>query len=288
MSHSHPHPHPHPGSGSHAGHSRGHGHHDGHGHSHDSSPYDRECQAPSSAASYCFISAFLGGLAAVSLPTHVTGYFLPSIPRTALLWACVVLGVLYAALCVVLFFRVLEVAAVLAIFLVCSIALFTLGLQTQLDEWNEFCTTKSIIVSAESSSNSTSSASSPEDSKLSTCDEMYLNQTYLVLGVPGLLLVVEFLRHFKVASFVSLALDRPVLLPRSPPSTSPSLPRYGSSEEEATEGRGAWSEGVMEQIRNVRELGKRSGSRAGRRRRTRQRRETSDSDEDSDAGLLSV
>ncbi|GAA5907386.1 hypothetical protein JCM5296_002181 [Sporobolomyces johnsonii] len=182
---SHSHPHPHSGSGSHAGHSHGHGHHDGHGHSHDSSPYDRECQAPSSAASYCFISAFLGGLAAVSLPTHVTGYFLPSIPRTALLWACVVLGVLYAALCVVLFFRVLEeavsegfraprnaktgdgeptaemrreeeraaeedrrvrklgwiswaCAAVLAMFIVCSVALFTLGLQTQLDEWNEF------------------------------------------------------------------------------------------------------------------------------------------------------
>ncbi|GAA5945728.1 hypothetical protein JCM1841_003812 [Sporobolomyces salmonicolor] len=113
------------------------------------------------------------------------GYFLPSIPQTALLWACVVLGILYAALCVVLFFRLLKeavsegymaprnakreegeqtaeirteeqraadedrrvrrlgwisqgCAAVLAIFVACSIALFTLGLQTQLDEWNKF------------------------------------------------------------------------------------------------------------------------------------------------------
>ncbi|GAA5827675.1 hypothetical protein JCM11251_001782 [Rhodosporidiobolus azoricus] len=38
---------------------------------------------------------------------------------------------------------------------------------------------------------------------------MHLHQTYLVLAIPGLLLLLELMRSIKVSHFVSLALDRP-------------------------------------------------------------------------------
>ncbi|BGP51582.1 hypothetical protein JCM10450v2_007529 [Rhodotorula kratochvilovae] len=103
MSHSHSHSH---------GHTHDHGSSGGgggHGHSHASSPYDRSCQSPTSAAVYGFVCAFVAGaLAAVSLPTHVTGYFLPSVPQTALLWCTVGSSAAYAGACVVGFFGVME------------------------------------------------------------------------------------------------------------------------------------------------------------------------------------
>ncbi|GAA5905544.1 hypothetical protein JCM6882_004781 [Rhodosporidiobolus microsporus] len=102
MAHDHSHGHEH----SHGGHSEGHSHA---GHSHGGpNPFDRECQAPTTAAVYCFVTAFLGALSAISLPTHITGYFLPQIPQTALLWSTVTSGGVYSVLCVVAFFNVLE------------------------------------------------------------------------------------------------------------------------------------------------------------------------------------
>ncbi|GAA5827677.1 hypothetical protein JCM11251_001783 [Rhodosporidiobolus azoricus] len=102
--HSHGHIHDHVGHthDAHAGHSHG-------GHSHGGpNPYDRECQAPTTAAVYCFVTAFLGALSAISLPTHITGYFLPHLPQTTILWATVAFGSTYSILCVICFFSVLE------------------------------------------------------------------------------------------------------------------------------------------------------------------------------------
>jgi hypothetical protein len=110
-----------------------------------------------------------GALSAVSLPTHVTGYFLSTIPRTAILWGCVAVGMTYGVLAVVCFFTVLEestaeryrapidvaaddtrksmgrlrwmsrAAAVVAVLYVgLSVALFALGLQYSASEWNEW------------------------------------------------------------------------------------------------------------------------------------------------------
>ncbi|GAA5973527.1 hypothetical protein JCM11641_007099 [Rhodosporidiobolus odoratus] len=148
------------------GHSHGHG-----GHSHGGpNPYDRECQAPTTAAVYCAGAAFLGSLSAVSLPTHITGYFLPSIPRTSLLWATVLVGAVYAVLTIIAFFTVLEesvsehyraplvegeenataksmkklkginlaAAGALVVETALSVALFALGLQFSAEEWNDW------------------------------------------------------------------------------------------------------------------------------------------------------
>ncbi|GAA6005437.1 hypothetical protein JCM10207_002981 [Rhodosporidiobolus poonsookiae] len=94
----------------HGGHSHGqagHSHRHG-GHSHGESPYSRECQAPTSAATYSFLTAFVGALSAVSIPTHITGYFLPTVEQTALLWAAVAARVVYSALCAYAFSLVLD------------------------------------------------------------------------------------------------------------------------------------------------------------------------------------
>ncbi|GAA5858691.1 hypothetical protein JCM8547_001425 [Rhodosporidiobolus lusitaniae] len=173
-SHSHSHGHSHAPPIDHAhSHDQGHAHSHGHGHSHGINPYHRECQAPTNAAVYCFIAAFVGSLSAVSLPTHITGYFLPSLPRTSLLWSVVSAGAVYGILCVVCFFGVLEeavsegyrapvgllgeeedegkekkmgrlrwvnraAAVAVGVEAGLSISLFALGLRFSAEEWNEW------------------------------------------------------------------------------------------------------------------------------------------------------
>ncbi|GAA5955773.1 hypothetical protein JCM3765_001848 [Sporobolomyces pararoseus] len=78
------------------------------GHSH--SPYSASCQSPTTASTYAFIASFLGALSSISLPTHITGYFLPTLPQTILLWLFVVFGLIYSGLTAAVFFRILEVA----------------------------------------------------------------------------------------------------------------------------------------------------------------------------------
>ncbi|GAA5967194.1 hypothetical protein JCM21900_004725 [Sporobolomyces salmonicolor] len=88
------------------------------------------------------------------------GYFLPSIPQITLLWACVVLGILYAA------FKIHHCF--------CRVKLQLHILRTVAG-----------------------------DDKLSTCKEMYLNQTYLVPSPP--------------------LSSSPLFLPSPSPSPSPTL-----------------------------------------------------------------
>lgn len=47
---------------------------------------------------------------AVSIPTHVTGYFLDSTLSTALIYACVLSGFVYGALSTTAFFTIMEEA----------------------------------------------------------------------------------------------------------------------------------------------------------------------------------
>ncbi|BGP19982.1 hypothetical protein JCM10213_006759 [Rhodosporidiobolus nylandii] len=293
MAHDHSHSHSH----THGGHTHN-GGSGGHGHSHGVNPYDRECQAPTTASTYCFVAAFLGALASVSLPTHITGYFLPTVSRTSLLWSTVALGAIYAVLCVVCFFAVLgeatsesyraplaseveeeestrkmrmlswisrAAAGCLVGTVGMSVALFALGLRFSAEEWNEWCAQNSVVFVA-----STGSSESHDAAVRTVCDEMHSNAQYLVLGMPGLLLLVELLRFVKTSQFVKLALDRP----KSNVSGSFEPLREADS--------GAPFEGdeLRARLRAMQELGRRRR----RERRSRARRYQSDSEE----ALLSV
>ncbi|GAA5838217.1 hypothetical protein JCM3766R1_001863 [Sporobolomyces carnicolor] len=91
MTHSHSH-----------SHSRG-----GHSHSHEESPFSETCQTPTTAATYTFVASFLAALSSISLPTHITGYFLPTVVQTVLLWSIVLTGCVYSGLTASLFFKIL-------------------------------------------------------------------------------------------------------------------------------------------------------------------------------------
>ncbi|GAA6046764.1 hypothetical protein JCM3770_005631 [Rhodotorula araucariae] len=273
MSHSHSHTHTHD---AHSG---------GHGHTHASSPYDRSCQAPTSAATYAFVCAFVGALAAVSLPTHVTGYFLPSVVQTSLLWCTVGSSAAYAAACVACFFGVMEesvsegfqrpkvaqrqdrrerhvyqedkierewegrmqqlkstswaASGLLALTVTLSIALFALALRYSLPEWTAWCARK-VVVEVQSSA----SEETRDTAVQRVCEEMHLNQTYLVLGVPGFLALLEILRSSKTAHFLAIAADRP----NPPQSASPSpIELTGEAAWETAFARGAQEAQGMEQ-----------------------------------------
>ncbi|GAA6008413.1 hypothetical protein JCM11491_004466 [Sporobolomyces phaffii] len=308
MSHSHSEP---------LRHSHSHGHSHGHGHSHDTSPYSRSCQSPTTASSYSFICAFLGSLSAISLPTHITGYFLPTLLQTILLWSVVALGVTYAGLTASLFFKILEEAVsdrygvplfvewetrdkdlkalrdgrdkklgvrgvrgiswaaltTLLLLIATSIGLFVLGFGRDDAEWLEFCTTEALLVSDPSSFDSSHGSTARSDnvadtSKLELCHSMALNQSYLVLGVPIILLTVEIVRHFKTLAFVDLAFDQEI---------REKAPRIDL-------GRGSEVGDVNGTIREARELAR------GRRRRAKlaRMRSLSDSDDSEKDRLLSV
>lgn len=49
-----------------------------------------------------------GALSAVSLPTHVAGYFLPAIPQTAILYGTILVSAAYASVCTAAFFHIME------------------------------------------------------------------------------------------------------------------------------------------------------------------------------------
>ncbi|GAA6039985.1 hypothetical protein JCM8097_002652 [Rhodosporidiobolus ruineniae] len=304
MSHSHGHSH-----GGHS-HSHSHGHSHGHGgHSHGENPYARDCQALTSAAVLNFLSAFVGALSAVSLPTHITGYFLPTVPRTALLWATVASGGVYAALCCVVFFGVLgeatsegyrapvrldgeeeeedetekrmgrlrwvsgaaSGAAVVEAGL--SVALFALGLRFAAEEWNEWWSLRQGPPRRRSTD-----AESRAAAVLTLCEEMHLNQTYLVLGIPGLLLLLELFRALSTHRFAHLALSRPLsssqdfVLPA--PDAGEAFPR----------------EKLEDGIQHMRELGRRRRRAANeaRRRRYRAGSGSEDSEGEDEKALLSA
>ncbi|GAA5931058.1 uncharacterized protein JCM15063_002532 [Sporobolomyces koalae] len=234
-------------------HSRSHG---GHSHSHEDSPYDQTCQSPTTAASYAFICAFLGALTAVSLPTRIAGYFLPTLPQTITLWLIVTIGFVYSGLTATLFSKVLEEAlqadygstlrveyrggassglerkrrvdargkltqlkgfswvafAMIILLNATSIVLFVLGLAVDAEEWLEFCMTRALLVSAPAEASSSShQAAREDDPKQDLCLSMALNQAYLVIGIPVILLTVELVRHLKTLAFVTLAMEKDVV-----------------------------------------------------------------------------
>ncbi|GAA5885899.1 hypothetical protein JCM16303_000100 [Sporobolomyces ruberrimus] len=230
-----------------------------HSHSQDTSPYDQSCQSPTTASTYSFICAFLGSLSSISLPTHITGYFLPTLPQTILLWTIVLLGLIYSAPTTTLFFKILEESIsedydsphlveygtrgtetkrkrvegksklrnlrgfswaaliTLGLLIGASIGLFLSSWRIDSQEWFEFCTQKALLVSTPSPSPSSSSSSSdsphPESTspKSEECSTMFLNQTYLVLGIPIILLTIELVRHFKTLAFVELASEQTIV-----------------------------------------------------------------------------
>lgn len=108
-------------------------------HHHGHSPYKRDCLLPTKAAAWAFIAAFQAVMAGLSLPMHVTGaslhscplrrcpacrvaslaelasqsrtgYFLPTVIETILLWVTCGLFLIAGILSTVSFFSVMEVA----------------------------------------------------------------------------------------------------------------------------------------------------------------------------------
>ncbi|GAA6000611.1 hypothetical protein JCM5350_003944 [Sporobolomyces pararoseus] len=247
-----------------------------------------------------------------------SGYFLPTLPQTILLWSFVVFGLIYSGLTAAAFFRILEVAvgesyasgivvdygqtesgelegekiekklkilkslswssvAILTSLMASSIGLFILGLKVESKEWLEFCTTQALLVSAPSSplSSANSTTHSSEDPKLEMCALMELNQSYLIVGIPIIILTVEVLRHTKTLAFIEIASEFKII------ERSPKLNLSHMTERDHRKDTHSTREGG---VHSERELGRSRRSR----RRYRVERDGSVSDESERERLLSV
>ncbi|GAA6002753.1 uncharacterized protein JCM10292_003000 [Rhodotorula paludigena] len=243
--HGHEHEHEHSHEQGHAhgqSHGHTHGHEDSHehGHTHAKNPYDRECEAPASAASYAFVCAFVAALVGVGIPTHVTSYQQSTLQATVLLWATVGLCFAYVAACTRSFFLVLTEsvsvtyaiagdwgrahllspadkaeqkrrmkrltwtnwAAVgsLAATVLCSIGLLVLCIQVSVAEWTSWCRGASIVHIDTPPSDPSFASDVVEE-----CEHMFVSQQYLLVGMPGVLVLLEYFRWDKVRHFVQLA-----------------------------------------------------------------------------------
>lgn len=71
----------------------------------------------------------------------------------------------------------------------------------------------------ESDGHSDASEHSPAtaDNKLELCALMKLHQTYLVLGIPCILLAIEVMRHIQTMGFVNLAFNNATRVVERPP-----------------------------------------------------------------------
>ncbi|KAK4048534.1 hypothetical protein OIV83_004702 [Microbotryomycetes sp. JL201] len=158
----------------------------------------------------------------VSLPTHVTGYFLSDTVATVLIWITTATGFSYAICAGVCFFLIMNQAIsdaarygesssrlkivqwalpLLTIAVVgASFALYFVALRHDEAEWESFCLTRSLIVVPEADGGGKKSS---EDAKRIVCRQMFLNQTYIVPGAPLVLVMLEIIRFWPTRSFLT-------------------------------------------------------------------------------------
>ncbi|GAA5973529.1 hypothetical protein JCM11641_007100 [Rhodosporidiobolus odoratus] len=155
-----------------------------------------------------------------------------------------------------------------------------------------------VIVVASEGSGETHNAAVSE-----VCEEMHLNQTYLVLAyvpslryaypmlnrdpphpvsIPGLMLLLELVRFIKTSQFMHLALDRTVQVTEEPFTLGEDRQHPRTSLGEAFDG-----DALRSELQDVREMGRRR-QREERRRRRYRHMSSSDSDGEDEKGLLSV
>lgn len=110
---------------------------------------------------------------------------------------------------------------------------------------------------------------------------MFLNQTYLVLGIPIILLTIELVRHFKTLAFVELASEQRIV------EKDPGLELKWIREERGHEGGEHGGREVARELGRMRRRG-----RNGTRERYEDEKRYSSSDEatgtDEDGRLISV
>ncbi|KAM0786039.1 hypothetical protein ACM66B_006852 [Microbotryomycetes sp. NB124-2] len=158
----------------------------------------------------------------VSLPTHVTGYFLPETIATVCLWTTTALGLIYAAVGGTCFFAIMNQAIsdaarygdrptrlkaihwalpiIVVLVIGSSATLYFVGLGHDAAEWESFCLAKSAIVIAEPEEGGKTGV---EQAKLYVCRELFLNQTYMVPGAPLILVMLECVRFWTTRTFIA-------------------------------------------------------------------------------------